>query len=313
MRDDVDPEALRPLFEVLARSGSLPLERWPEGAAPEDFGLERRDAVVVPMGGHDPLDAVDIRRHLSRTAAAVVNELRVHPVIGSTNRVLMQIAQHQSVHGHLHSAELQVQGRGRRGRSWASPFGANLALSLGLATRQPPSALGGISLVVGLAVLDALEGAGVAGLALKWPNDILRDGAKLGGILIEITGRAPTELVIGIGLNVVLPEPIRAALPQAVADLADVPERPARSRLLAAVVSSVVEFVGQFDDIGFEPFLDAFDARHFYHQQDCCILQGADRVWGRVVGVNPGGELLLRTGDGVRTFNGGEVSLRRQA
>src|SRR5690606_6260917 len=123
-----------------------------------------------------------------------------------------------SVDGHVCLAELQIAGRGRRGRDWFSPFGANLALTIGKRIDRPAAALGGASLVVGLAVLDALEQLGVPELALKWPNDVLLRGAKLGGILIELSARPQTELVVGIGLNVALPPRIRAELPQEVTD-----------------------------------------------------------------------------------------------
>lgn len=295
----------------LARAGTLPLSEWPDGEPLEDYGLSVRDGQVEPAGGHDPLQPARIRQHLSPQAGSWLRTLTVHPLIGSTNAELMARAAQESVAGHVCTAEVQVQGRGRRGRTWASPFGANLAVSMGLAVARPMAELGGASLVVGLAVLDALETIGTPGLALKWPNDVLRDGAKLAGILIEMARTPGTELVVGIGLNVTLTPALRARLPQAVADLADLPDRPSRSDLLAGIVSSVVTFVAEFDRLGFEPFVEAFNDRHFYHGRDSRVLQGPDSVEGRVAGVSARGELILAGASGLQTFNGGEVSLRQ--
>jgi BirA family biotin operon repressor/biotin-[acetyl-CoA-carboxylase] ligase len=178
---------------------------------------------------------------------------------------------------------------------------------------RPAPELGGVSLVVGLAVLDALERLDVTGLALKWPNDVLLRDAKLGGILIELARQWGTELIIGIGLNVALPQPVRAALPPAVADLSDVTPPLSRNELAGRIVSSVVEFVGEFERLGFAPFKAAFDARHAYHGRACRVLQGEQRIHGTVAGVSGDGELILETPDGTRSFNGGEVSLREGA
>jgi BirA family biotin operon repressor/biotin-[acetyl-CoA-carboxylase] ligase len=224
----------------------------------------------------------------------------------------MARAQQESVDGVVYTAELQVQGRGRRGRSWSSPFGANLAISLGVAVAVTPARLGGVSLVVGLAVVEALEQLQVSGLALKWPNDVLLGGDKLGGILIEMTqARGGTELVVGIGLNVALPETVRAILPPGIADLAGAGVTAPRSVVAARVISAVVEFVGEFARQGFEPFLAPFNARHAFHGKECTVLMGERRIAGRVAGVTQSGELILLTADGPRTFHGGEVSLRQ--
>ncbi len=295
----------------LARSGALALADWPDGEPLGDYGLSIRDGRVVPDGGHDPLQAVEIRRALAPGARTWLERLAVHPVIGSTNAELMTLATRQAVGGQVCTAELQVQGRGRRGRTWASPFGANLAVSLGLTVTRPVAELGGASLVVGLAVLDALETVGTPGLSLKWPNDVLRDGAKLAGILIEMSRTHGTELVVGIGLNVALTPTLRSRLPQAVADLSDLPQRPSRNELLAGIVSSVVTFVSEFDRLGFEPFIEAFNDRHFYHGLDSRVVQGQGSVDGRVAGVSASGELILAGPAGLQTFNGGEVSLRQ--
>lgn len=301
---------LTDFFAELAREGRAPRERWPAEERLEDFGLLEQGAWVIPAAPFDPLVPEQIRSGLSRRACNWLVSLDVRPVVGSTNVELMERARHASVDGSLCTAELQMSGRGRRGRTWMSPFGANLAVSLGIALDRPPAELGGVSLVVGLAALDALEQLGIAGLALKWPNDLLLNDAKLGGILIELAQGHGTELVVGLGLNVSLPDTVRRALPEAVADLASVAVPPGRSRLVATIASSVVEFLSEYDRIGFAPFIPAFNQRHHYHGRECRVLGSDGAQFGVVSGVAEGGELILETPQGPRNFHGGEVSLR---
>jgi BirA family transcriptional regulator, biotin operon repressor / biotin---[acetyl-CoA-carboxylase] ligase len=304
-------DSLAEFFIELARRGVAPHSAWPLDEDLEVYGLERRADQVVPMVPYEPLDPSEIRSAMSRAGREWLRHLEVSPVIGSTNAELMRQAQDGSVAGSVRLAEVQLQGRGRRGRSWYSPFAANLAVSIGLALDRAPSALGGASLVVGLAVLDALEQLTVPRLALKWPNDILLGGAKLGGILIEMIPAANgVQLVVGIGLNVSLPPRIRADLDQVVADLASTGSPPRRNLLAGKVISSVVEFVSQFQHLGFAPFIESFNARHYFHEQQVEIVHGGSRTPGRVDGVSEQGGLLLRTATGQVEFHGGEVSLR---
>lgn len=295
---------------ILSREGSVPRSLWPPDEDPHKFGLTENDGDIVPAGTFEPLVPDRIRPYLSGRASGWLKRLEVHTLIGSTNTALMQRTARESVDGVVCLAEVQVEGRGRRGRSWVSPFGANLAVSLGIGLSRPPARLSGVSLVVGLAVMDALERLNMSGLALKWPNDILLDGNKLGGILIEMTQVRGTELVIGVGLNVALSERLKAGLPEGIADLSRVSPRPSRNELAGRLVSAVVDFVAGFDELGFEPFKAAFDARHYYHDKACRILQGDRTVWGTVSGVTGDGELMVNTSEGSRTFNAGEVSLR---
>lgn len=298
-------------FAELAARGSLACADWPADEDPAAFGLAVAADRIVPVIAHDPLSEPRIRAALSPRASGWLRRLDVHPVIGSTNLELMARARTESVQGAVCTAELQMQGRGRRGRAWASPFGASVAVSIGLAVDLPPAELGGVSLVVGLAALEALELRGATGLGLKWPNDLLLDDAKLGGILIEVAQGRGTELVAGIGMNVVLPDSVRNGLPANVTDLTAAGVHTPRSDLVGALVSSVVEFVGEFQRVGFEPFRLAFDSRHYYHGRECDVVQDGRRITGTVIGVTPRGELRLRTAAGDRTFHGGDVSLRQ--
>jgi BirA family transcriptional regulator, biotin operon repressor / biotin---[acetyl-CoA-carboxylase] ligase len=312
-QDDVE-DALLPLFRRLVREGGVPVRDWPEGSDLNAYGLSVRSGRVVPPGRFEALSAERVRAEMGARAAAWLRRIDVHAAIDSTNEALMQrAAASVPIDGHVSLAEVQLQGRGRRGRGWHSPFGGSIALSLGVATARSASALGGASLVAGLAVLDAIERLGVSGVALKWPNDLLLGDAKLGGILIELAqARQGTQMVVGIGVNVVLGARVRGAVDRVVADLADFGP-PSRNLLAGRIAGSVLEFLRTFDDAGFEPFRDAFCARHRYHGRTCRVLLGERAFSGRVVGVSASGGLLLDVGGDVEEFHGGEVSLREDA
>jgi BirA family transcriptional regulator, biotin operon repressor / biotin---[acetyl-CoA-carboxylase] ligase len=303
--------ALTALFTEMAAHGRVPAASWPAGEDPGAYAVCLRDGWLEPEPPYDPLRPEAIRRRLSRRARDWLATLAVHPVIGSTNSTLMDQAARQPVGGSACLAELQLAGRGRRGRTWFSPFAVNLALSLGFESERRPADLAGISLVVGLAVLDAIERLGGRGLALKWPNDLLLEGAKLGGILTEVV-QCPSgsRLVAGIGINVRIPDAVRSRLDHPVADLAVVTGQIDRSELAAAVISAVVEFEQQFEAAGFGPFRSVFDNRHAYHGREVRVLQAGGDVAGVVRGVSADGGLSLETAAGMRVFHSGEVSLR---
>ena len=312
----IDPPDTVDLASILTRlvgDVDVPLSDWPPHLPePETLGLLSEGGFLRLPEGIPLLDSSLIRSALSRSASAWLRGLQIYRVIGSTNAVLMEMAAENGVDGQVRLAELQSQGRGRRGRNWYSPFGANLALSMGFGARREASELGGLSLVVGLALLDALERQGIAGLALKWPNDLLREGAKLGGILIEVANTPHgIELVIGVGLNIRLPAAIRATLDQSVADIEGAGISVDRNLLAASIVSSIHEFVDEFQQHGFAPFCEVFNSRHYFHRAECQMLQGSVTESGWVEGVTKQGALVLRVKDGgTRVFHGGEVSLR---
>ncbi len=258
------------------------------------------------------LEAAAIRRALTERAAQWLAELTVYPVIGSTSTLLLERGRSQNIDGVVALAELQLDGRGRRGRRWLSPFAGNLALSLGVRLPLAPAQIGGISLCVGLALLDRLERLGVAGLALKWPNDVLLHGRKLAGILIDVLQDGPgVQLVVGVGVNVRLPAAALGQIDQPVADLSATKPAVARNELAGALISGISAYAADFAARGFEPMRSVFDAHHAFHGQDCRILQGRTSSEGVVRGVGSNGELLLETEQGVEAFGAGEVSLRR--
>jgi len=260
---------------------------------------------------NDRLDAHRITRGLSPAAADWLHRIDVFESVGSTNTYLMTRAEVDDVDGHVCLAEFQSAGRGRRGRTWTTPSGQSIALSLGHRLAVPLARLGALSLVVGLAVASALEHCGVTGVGLKWPNDIILEGAKLGGILIEVVpGRAPALIVIGVGVNVSRGSQALASVETPVAVTDDVAPDLDRSRLAAALIDAIHEFAVQFERFGFSHFHAAWDALNIHVDRRVTVVSGADRIDGTVRGVTETGELIVETEAGTRSFNSGEVSLR---
>ena len=190
---------------------------------------------------------------LDATAIAIPGvEARVVQRCGSTNSVLLE---EKSLACVLLAAEEQTSGRGRRGRRWHSAPGAGLTFSLALQVRRPLRELAGLSLVAGVAVSKALRSLGVARAALKWPNDLVVEGAKLGGILVETrSAGAATRAVIGVGLNcrrdsalaLRVKRPL-AALDQFLSPL------PSRNEMLKKIVPLLLESLATFESKGLEP------------------------------------------------------------
>jgi BirA family biotin operon repressor/biotin-[acetyl-CoA-carboxylase] ligase len=233
----------------------------------------------------------------------------------STSTLLLDRAQQGAPSGSVVVCERQTAGRGRRGRSWLSAPGDSLTFSLlwRFPEGTPPPA--GLSLAVGVAVARVLEGIGAAGVRLKWPNDILAGGAKLGGILIEtLTSGGRHVVVIGIGLNVRLPEMIASGIdvPAGALD-AVMPFAPSRNLLLAGLLEGLAEMLETFGQIGFPGFIEEWLARNAHAGQRVSILaEGAAPIDGRCAGVDADGALLLETAAGLRRIVSGEVSLRPQ-
>jgi BirA family biotin operon repressor/biotin-[acetyl-CoA-carboxylase] ligase len=308
------PEDLATLLAPLLDAGEMPLEATGlESDVLRRLGFHLDGGMVSIPRGLERLRKAAIRDCLSERAHAWVSELSTHQIVGSTSTMLDELAVAGSVHGRVELAELQIEGRGRRGRGWFSPYANNLALSVGAYLPHTPSELGGFSLCVGLAIADLLQGLGIEGVELKWPNDVLIVGRKVAGILIELHTRdAGSEVVIGIGLNFRLPPEARATIDQPVTDLEEVGAHLSRNRVAGGLISSLVDYIEGFSSGGFAPMIDAFNELHRFHDRACFLIIGEERLSGIVRGVTEGGALLLEVDGGIRAFHSGEVSLRPQ-
>lgn len=264
----------------------------------------------------DLLDAVAIRAALAPGTAARLHALQVAWSVDSTNTRLLEAAVPDQGATVL-LAERQTAGRGRRGRTWASPLAAHLYLSLARHFAGGLARLGGLSLVAGIATAEALHALGFASVRLKWPNDlVVADGdglRKLGGLLVEGGGEhgGPARAVVGLGLNVRMPPEAAGGIDQPWCDLAGLGPPLPRNALAAALLSRLLPALDTFDRDGLEAFLpryaalDALTARHVVlHLHD-----GARK--GVALGLARDGALRVRLDDGdERVFHSGEVSVR---
>jgi BirA family biotin operon repressor/biotin-[acetyl-CoA-carboxylase] ligase len=246
---------------------------------------------------------------LSNGAAGMV-DIEVVAETGSTNADLMARAA-QLARPTLLVAEHQSAGRGRAGRSWLSAPGESLTFSLAWKFAGSPQRLLGLPLAVGVALAETLAAQGVP-VQLKWPNDVLKDGAKLAGILIETQHAfdGGTWTVIGIGLNLAMPDELESRIGRAVA-AAPWLARMDRDKLMATLLDSLAAAMEQFDGAGFSAFRARWDALHAWRGQNVAIIDnGAMLRQGVAVGVDDSGRLLLDTDDGRVAVLAGDVSLR---
>lgn len=237
----------------------------------------------------------------------------------SSNTLLLQraksdIASGGAASGSVLAVEWQSGGRGRLGRTWHSGLGNALTFSLLWRFDCGLSALSGLSLAAGVALIRALRMLGVARAALKWPNDVLGDNGKLAGILIEAQGDmlGPSAVVIGIGLNLSLPQQQLRQIGQPVTSLADMlSEVPERNQLLAVILCELNSVLREFGAHGFTALREEWQSYHaMQHRPVQLLLPDGSRVSGIVRGVAEDGSLELETMQELRRFNVGEVSLR---
>ena len=239
--------------------------------------------------------------------------------VASTNTYLMQQSAKGAAHVSCVAAHLQTNGKGRRGRTWVSHLGASLTFSLLWRFQCGAAALSGLSLAVGVALIRAFNSMGTHGVQLKWPNDVLvfdehQQGKKLAGILIELQGDmdGPSAAVIGVGINLNLPEHILKNIDQPATDLAHVSKKPIKqSELLGVLLKHLAEVLRQFETNGFTALREEWTRYHAYHLQAVRMLMPDSReVQGVVNSVAEDGILLVDTALGVQRFSAGEISLR---
>ena len=260
----------------------------------------------------EPLDKQRILGGLSAAACDALGSFTVLGEVDSTNRFLLEGEAFGDKAVHACVAEAQTAGRGRRGRVWVSPGGANLYLSVLRSVSAPPESLQGLSLAVGVAVARALQALEVEGIALKWPNDILLDGAKLGGILLETSaaGAGAWRVVTGIGINVRMPGSAAVEIDQPWTDLACHGMRPGRNRLAACVLAEVLAAQTQFIESGFQAFRRDWEILDALRDRQVALDTASSRRRGTARGVDDSGALLLEVDGRRERVLSGDVSLR---
>lgn len=212
-------------------------------------------------------------------------------------------------------ADHQTAGRGRQESVWESPLGSNCYSSLLWQTDLHVSALEGLSLIAGLALLKALAFFNVNDLKLKWPNDILWHEKKLAGILIEINhcAKKRCQVIIGTGVNLFLPKTIKEQIEQPVVDVYSIIKTyPDKNQLVACFTTQMAEYLEKFCQFGFFPFRRLWNKYNAYLNQRITLYSGSNRQEGVCLGVDQKGNLLVKMTDGIHSFSGGDISVRKK-
>lgn len=267
-------------------------------------------------GGLELLSERRLREALSLEANRLVTALDVLSVTDSTNaRAMLRAAEGQS--GYICLAEQQTAGRGRRGRTWVSPFGQNLYLSVSWGFDGGATQLEGLSLAVGVALCEQLAALGLKDLGLKWPNDLLWREQKLAGILLEMTGDPAGHccVVIGVGLNMAMPESAALSIEQPWVDLATACvaegcEVPGRHQVAAGLIERLVLLLKDYHHEGFSSWRQRWECRDAFRNREVLVSSGTSSRSGIARGVDESGALRLEVEGEYTLCHGGELSMR---
>ncbi|WP_341659322.1 bifunctional biotin--[acetyl-CoA-carboxylase] ligase/biotin operon repressor BirA [Vibrio sp.] len=240
------------------------------------------------------------------------NHVELIPIIDSTNQYLLDNINRLDS-GSVCLSEYQLKGRGRRGREWISPFGTNLYLSMYWRLDAGMAAAMGLSLVVGVAIVEALEQLNLKEVKLKWPNDLYYQDRKLAGILVEMSGQAggAANLIIGMGLNLMMTEQTEG-ITQPWASLSEVAGHKDidRNQLAITMIQTLNRALLDYEQQGMQGFVDRWNRLDNFIHRPVKLIMGQREITGISRGINEQGAVLLETECGIETFIGGEISLR---
>jgi BirA family biotin operon repressor/biotin-[acetyl-CoA-carboxylase] ligase len=291
---------------------------WKQMQALQDYGVEvysvRGRGYRLP-NGLDLLNVEKLVALISLQTEQALQHVELKTFTDSTNLMALRNID-QFRHSALYLAEHQHAGRGRRGRSWQGPVATNLYFSLMWRFSGGAASLQGLSLVVGLSVGQSLVKIGVPGVGLKWPNDLMHKDGKLAGILLEMQGDASGDVsvVIGVGLNVLMNALHKQSqqIDQPWVDLASIAHRVIdRNKLLALIVSQLIENMELFAQRGFSAFSELWHKFHVYQDSYVKLISGEAEIEGVCRGVNNHGALLLERYGVIEAHHGGEISVRK--
>ena len=231
---------------------------------------------------------------------------------GSTNADALQ---HHADYGRdvVAFAEAQSAGRGRRGRQWLSPFARNIYCTVGIRREIPTARQGLLSIVTGVALCHALRVHTGLAVRLKWPNDLLLAGDKLGGILIESRALGVDHFffAIGFGLNLSMSAADLAALDRPATSLNQALDSDLdRSQLLVATIEAVIAAIRGFEIDALARLIGDFADLDAYHDSAVEVISGEQRINGINRGIDDYGQLRLETARGIELHSAAEISLR---
>lgn len=282
----------------------------------ENLGIEintlPKRGYQIP-GGLELLQKEKIYSYLSANCKAEISDFITLAKIDSTNDYLLNNPELSS--GTVCLAEQQTNGRGRRGKKWESPFGMNIYLSI-LWKFSDLTNLGGLSIAIGVGIINALRKYGVSDLGIKWPNDIYHKENKLAGILIDIIGDAigPCQVVIGIGLNLEMTKQENVSLTNKWTDICSITkEKPERNKITAYLIENIFNSLKIFQSEGLTGFLTEWEALDILKNKQILITGRKEEMNGYGAGIDHNGRLLVNTKENIiRSVSSGEVSVTIQ-
>ncbi|MEN0582315.1 bifunctional biotin--[acetyl-CoA-carboxylase] ligase/biotin operon repressor BirA [Phytobacter palmae] len=273
-----------------------------------DWGV---DVFTVPGKGYSLPEPIQLLNEKLIVAQVQTGKVAVLPVIDSTNQYLLdRISEMQS--GDACVAEYQQAGRGRRGRKWFSPFGANLYLSMYWRLEQGPAAAIGLSLVIGIVMAEVLQELGAENVRVKWPNDLYLGDRKLAGILVELTGKTgdAAQIVIGAGINLAMRHAESDVINQGWVNLQEAGVTLDRNMLAARLINALRSALQSFEQEGLGPWLSRWKKLDNFIDRPVKLIIGEREIFGISRGIDAQGALLLEQDGVIKPWMGGEISLR---
>ena len=253
-----------------------------------------------------------IKSSLSKALLNDIDAIFIEDSTESTNDNAKEHLKTQKTLFSVHLAEQQVSGRGRNNKKWVSPHGKNIYISLGWKSKLLHSQLEGLSLAVATNLISALKEFTTGDLRIKWPNDLLINGKKISGILIETTDSEDgLDIVIGIGINVHMDESEGLEIDQSWGNLEENPtSKLDRNKIIVSIVSEMHKLFKDYPNSGFKKYHHVFETHNLLKDKLCKVETDKETYEGKVLGVNEVGELLLEKNGEIQHLRYGEVSIR---
>ncbi|KEA54158.1 biotin--[acetyl-CoA-carboxylase] synthetase [Mangrovibacter sp. MFB070] len=273
-----------------------------------DWGI---DVFTVPGKGYSLPEPIQLLSADVVQAGVTAGNVTVLPVIDSTNQYLIERIDSLNS-GDVCIAEYQQAGRGRRGRQWFSPFGANLYLSMYWKLEQGPAAAVGLSLVIGIIMAEVLHALGADQVRVKWPNDLYLHDRKLAGILTELTGKTgdAAHIVSGAGINLTMRNVESTIVNQGWISLQEAGVSIDRNQLAIYLINALRDALLIFEAHGLTPFLPRWEKLDNFINRPVKLIIGEREITGISRGINEQGALMLEQNGMITPWMGGEISLR---
>ncbi|PHS26178.1 MAG: biotin--[acetyl-CoA-carboxylase] ligase [Methylophaga sp.] len=257
-----------------------------------------------------PLSQSAIKKHLDKNSYETLSDILIHQTVASTNDELWQRQSNGKNSPAVCLSETQTAGRGRRGDQWLSPDSGNLYLSISWPF-PAETALNGLTIAIGISLLNTLKLEGIKGLQLKWPNDILHKRQKLAGILVESRFGKQQNTVVGIGLNFELPTATQQQIQQATTSLQQLCTNvPCRNELAGKIINTMIETLQHFQSHGLHDFISQWSQYDALHNQTITLIDDSVHTDAIARGINDQGELRYQIGEEVHTLSNSRISIR---